>query len=133
HIARLRQEPADLLLLDEPTNDLDIPTLDVLEESLATFEGGLVLVTHDRLMLDRLATVVVALDGEGGAETFADYGQWEQARRARVSERAPAPPAAPRGGGGERRRPKRRGELGQRGGGGMGAAILEAEAVALAW
>ena len=53
HIARLMREPADLLILDEPTNDLDIPTLDVLEESLAAFEGGLVLVTHDRFMLDR--------------------------------------------------------------------------------
>src|SRR6266478_5735545 len=77
HIARLMREPADLLILDEPTNDLDIPTLDVLEESLAAFEGGLVLVTHDRFMLDRIATVIVALDGQGGAETFADYAQWE--------------------------------------------------------
>ncbi|HWP73985.1 MAG TPA: ABC-F family ATP-binding cassette domain-containing protein, partial [Methylomirabilota bacterium] len=85
HIARLMREPADLLILDEPTNDLDIPTLDVLEESLAAFEGGLVLVTHDRFMLDRIATVIVALDGQGGAETFADYAQWEGARR----ERAP--------------------------------------------
>ena len=60
------REPADLLILDEPTNDLDIPTLDVLEESLAAFEGGLVLVTHDRFMLDRIVTVIVALDGQGG-------------------------------------------------------------------
>jgi len=77
------------LLLDEPTNDLDIPTLDVLEESLASFEGGLVLVTHDRLMLDRLATVIVALDGEGGVETFADYGQWERAWRMRSTNSRP--------------------------------------------
>jgi ABC transport system ATP-binding/permease protein len=129
HIARLMQVPADLLLLDEPTNDLDIPTLEVLEESLASFEGGLVLVTHDRLMLDRLATVIVALNGEGGAETFADYGQWEQARRARSSERSPAAPVAPREGEEERRRPKRRGYLEQREWDGMETAILEAEAV----
>ena len=76
-IARLMREPADLLILDEPTNDLDIPTLEVLEDSLAEFAGGLVLVTHDRFMLERVSNVIVALDGEGGAETFADYAQWE--------------------------------------------------------
>src|SRR6267142_1487832 len=86
-IARLMREPADLLILDEPTNDLDIPTLEVLEESLGEFEGGLVLVTHDRFMLDRLSTVILALDGKGGAETFADYAQWEAAR----GSAAPAP------------------------------------------
>jgi ATP-binding cassette subfamily F protein uup len=74
-IARLMREPADLLILDDPTNDLDIPTLEVLEESLVEFAGGLVLVTHDRFMLERVATLIVALDGRGGAETFADYGQ----------------------------------------------------------
>jgi ATP-binding cassette subfamily F protein uup len=79
-IARLMLQPADVLLLDEPTNDLDIPTLEVLEESLTDFPGALVLVTHDRYMLDRVSTVVLGLDGEGGAEVFADYSQWEQAR-----------------------------------------------------
>jgi ATP-binding cassette subfamily F protein uup len=69
-----------VLLLDEPTNDLDIPTLEVLEESLTDFPGALVLVTHDRYMLDRVSTVVLGLNGEGGAEVFADYSQWEQAR-----------------------------------------------------
>src|SRR5262249_3882022 len=63
-IARLMREPADVLILDEPTNDLDIPTVEVLEESLASFEGGLVLVTHDRFMLERVSTVILALDGE---------------------------------------------------------------------
>jgi ATP-binding cassette subfamily F protein uup len=76
-IARLMLEPADVLLLDEPTNDLDIPTLEVLEESLLEFRGALVLVTHDRYLLDRVATVVLGLDGRGGAERFADYRQWE--------------------------------------------------------
>src|SRR5262250_3507733 len=73
-IARLMREPADLLILDEPTNDLDIPTLEVLEDSLAEFDGALVLVTHDRFMLERVSTVIVALDGRGGTATFADYG-----------------------------------------------------------
>src|SRR6185295_2363065 len=76
-IARLMLRPADLLVLDEPTNDLDIPTLDVLEESLLEFPGALVLVTHDRYLIDRVSTQILALDGRGGAEYFADYSQWE--------------------------------------------------------
>ena len=77
-IAKLMLEPADVLLLDEPTNDLDIATLEILEESLLEFTGALVLVTHDRYMLDRVSTIVLGLDGMGKAETFADYSQWEQ-------------------------------------------------------
>ncbi len=127
HIARLMREPADLLILDEPTNDLDIPTLDVLEESLITFEGGLVLVTHDRFMLDRVATGIVALDGRGGAETFADYAQWELAPRLQT----PHPALSPEGRGGEsaspRTRSKRLGYLEQRELDAMQAAIVEAE------
>lgn len=76
-IAKLMLQPADVLLLDEPTNDLDIPTLEVLEESLLEFRGALVLVTHDRYLLDRVSTTVVGLDGAGGAGRFADYLQWE--------------------------------------------------------
>ncbi len=76
-IAQLMLQPADVLLLDEPTNDLDIPTLEILEESLLEYRGALVLVTHDRYMLDRVSTVVMGLDGLGGAERFADYQQWE--------------------------------------------------------
>ena len=83
-LARLMLEPADLLLLDEPTNDLDIPTLEVLEESLLEFPGALVLVTHDRYLLDRVSTRILALDGRGGAVPYADYDQWEAARRADV-------------------------------------------------
>jgi ATP-binding cassette subfamily F protein uup len=79
-IARLMLQPADVLLLDEPTNDLDIPTLEVLEDSLIDFAGALVLVTHDRYLLDRVCTVVLGLDGRGGAQLFADYWQWEQAK-----------------------------------------------------
>jgi ABC transport system ATP-binding/permease protein len=79
-IARLMLQPADLLILDEPTNDLDIPTLEVLEDSLLEFPGALVLVTHDRWLLDRVSTILLALDGTGRADWFADYAQWEQAQ-----------------------------------------------------
>ncbi len=75
-IARLMRQPADILLLDEPTNDLDIPSLDVLEESLSEFPGALVLVTHDRFLLDRVCNMVLGFDGRGHAEYFADYEQW---------------------------------------------------------
>jgi ATP-binding cassette subfamily F protein uup len=123
-IARLMREPTDLLILDEPTNDLDIPTLEVLEDSLAEFEGGLVLVTHDRFMLERVSTLILALDGLGGAATFADYAQWEANRTAPA--RAPRtaterPPAR------ERPRPKRLGYREQREWEGMEQAILDAE------
>jgi ABC transport system ATP-binding/permease protein len=84
-IAKLMLEPADLLLLDEPTNDLDIATLEILEESLLEYTGALVLVTHDRYMLDRVSTLVLGLDGRGGAERFSDYSQWEQWQRERGS------------------------------------------------
>jgi ABC transport system ATP-binding/permease protein len=80
-IAQLMLQPADVLLLDEPTNDLDIPTLEILEESLLEYRGALVLVTHDRYMLDRVSTVVLGLDGLGAAERFADYQQWESWQR----------------------------------------------------
>jgi ATP-binding cassette subfamily F protein uup len=97
-IANLMLEPADLLLLDEPTNDLDIPTLEILEGSLLEFEGALVLVTHDRYLLDRVSTIVLGLDG-GRAEAFADYSQWaaETAARKPVKPKAAVqvPPTAP--------------------------------------
>ena len=80
-IARLMLQPADLLLLDEPTNDLDIATLEVLEDSLEEFPGALVLITHDRFLMDRLADRLLYLDGEGGVTFFADYAQWLDARR----------------------------------------------------
>ena len=96
-------EPADVLLLDEPTNDLDIPTLEILEESLLEFRGALVLVTHDRYLLDRVSTVVLGLDGQGGVGRFADYSQWdiwraerkqpkEKPSAAASAESAPVPP-----------------------------------------
>jgi ABC transport system ATP-binding/permease protein len=100
-IANLMLQPADLLILDEPTNDLDIPSLEVLEESLADFPGALVLVTHDRFMLDRVSTEILALDGKGSARPFASLDQWQAAkdeqeqREAAAAKAAPPKPAAP--------------------------------------
>ncbi len=87
-------DPADVLILDEPTNDLDIPTLEVLESNLADFPGALVLVTHDRFLLERLSTILLALDGQGGTEFFADLAQWQEAASA-AQPPAPEKPAAP--------------------------------------
>ena len=95
-IARLMLVTADVLFLDEPTNDLDIPTLEVLEESLLEFSGALVLVSHDRYLLDRVSTVVIGLDGgdrgrrEGQAGVFADYSQWEASRNTPKGDGHPA-------------------------------------------
>jgi len=100
HIARLMLQPADLLLLDEPTNDLDIPTLEVLEESLLDFPGALVLVSHDRYLLERVSTVLLGLDGTGAATPFADVDQWlthrEVAAAAPRKEKTDRRPKRPR-------------------------------------
>jgi ABC transport system ATP-binding/permease protein len=92
-IAQLMLQPADLLLLDEPTNDLDIPALEVLENSLAEFPGAIVLVSHDRDLMDRLCTEVVGLDGAGGAAIYASVSQWLAAleRSQKAAEKAEAP------------------------------------------
>ena len=79
-VARLMRTPADVLLLDEPTNDLDIPTLEQLERSLLDFEGAVVLVSHDRFLVDRVTTDLIALDGHGGWRELADLSQWEEMR-----------------------------------------------------
>ena len=77
-IASLMLQPADILLLDEPTNDLDIPTLEVLEDALLDFPGAILLITHDRFMLDRIATEYLALDGDGNAKEFAGFEMWQE-------------------------------------------------------
>ena len=129
-IARLMLASADVLLLDEPTNDLDIPTLEVLEDSLLEFSGAIVLVSHDRYLLDRVSTVVIGLDG-GGGETFADYSQWEASRSEQPSQkpaakepRQPPPEDGPK---------KKLAYLEQREWDGMEAKILEAEGELDTW
>ncbi len=93
-IARLMLHAADLLLLDEPTNDLDIPTLEVLEESLQDFPGALVLVTHDRYLLDRICTAVLGLDGQGGSMWYADRLQYEADLKEKgTNEKRPVKPS----------------------------------------
>jgi ATP-binding cassette subfamily F protein uup len=129
-IARLMLVTADVLVLDEPTNDLDIPTLEVLEDSLLDFSGAVVLVSHDRYLLDRVSTMVIGLDGgEGGV--FADYSQWEAWRNESPAEKAvgkgprlPAPAEGPK---------KKLAYLEQREWDGMEAKILEAEQELAAW
>jgi ATP-binding cassette subfamily F protein uup len=99
-IAQLMLKPADLLLLDEPTNDLDIPSLEALEETLAEFPGAVVLVTHDRDLMDRLCGEVIGLDGRGGSASYGSVGQWLTAYERETVEAArlaqpPARKAAP--------------------------------------
>ena len=94
-IARLMLQPADVLILDEPTNDLDIPTLEILEESLLEFPGALVLVTHDRYLLDRICNAVLGLDGRGNSALFADYLQWEAWRDQQIHGKSGVPAGAP--------------------------------------
>lgn len=86
-IARLMLQPADILLLDEPTNDLDIFTLEVLEESLSDFSGSIVLVTHDRYMLKRLCDTYLHLDGKGKLTSYADPFQWERELEAQAKNK----------------------------------------------
>ena len=88
-IANLMLQPADVLLLDEPTNDLDIPSLEVLEQALLEFPGAIVLVTHDRFMLQRIATEYIGLDGAGGAKGFMSYEQCNDFRTKAVTPAAP--------------------------------------------
>lgn len=96
-IAQLMLQAADLLLLDEPTNDLDIPALEVLEESLADFPGAAVIVSHDRDLLDRLCTEVVGLDGRGGAAVYGSVTQWLTAyEKSRVEVNKPQAASAPK-------------------------------------
>ena len=127
-IANLMLAPADVLLLDEPTNDLDIPSLEVLEHALLDFPGALVLVTHDRFMLDRIATEFIGLDGDGGAKTYQTVEQFTRdlgRRREKPSTAAVTTPVRK-----EARPPSKR-KLGyreQQEFDGMEDAILEAEA-----
>ena len=91
-LARLFTRPANLLVLDEPTNDLDLETLDLLEELVLEFPGTLLVVSHDREFLDNVTTTTLALEGDGRVvETVGGYADW-----ARVSRAARAATAAPK-------------------------------------
>jgi ATP-binding cassette subfamily F protein uup len=100
-LARLFARPANVLALDEPTNDLDIETLDLLEELLSRYDGTLFLVSHDRAFLDNVATQIIAAEGDGRWEEYAGgYEEWQRVREAREVVRdlrrvAPAVRAAP--------------------------------------
>ena len=88
-IAKLMLEPADILFLDEPTNDLDIPTLEVMEESLNEFAGALVLISHDRCLMDSVCTQILGLGEENEQQIFADYAQWEALRGKNTKKKEP--------------------------------------------
>ncbi len=80
-IAHLLLEPADVLLLDEPTNDLDIQTLETLEKSLLDFSGAIVLITHDRFLIDRVCNSIISLENKDQITVFSDYAQYEASRK----------------------------------------------------
>jgi ATP-binding cassette subfamily F protein uup len=140
-LAKLFLEGANVLVLDEPTNDLDLVTLNVLERLLLGFDGSVLLVTHDRWFLDKVATAILAVEGDGHAVRYpGNYEMYrtlkDQAEAARAAEAAiPAAPApragrAPDARAGEPSRARRPGKLSfkeQRELEGMEAAILGAE------
>ena len=98
-LARLMAKESNLLVLDEPTNDLDVETLDLLEELVADYEGTVLLVSHDRDFIDRVATTTVAMEGDGRAVVYA--GGWTDYRAQRgEAAGGPAPAARPRARGG---------------------------------
>jgi len=89
-LARLFAKPANCLVLDEPTNDLDIDTLELLEELLTDYSGTVFLVSHDRTFLDNVVTQVIVSEGQGTWREFVGgYSDWERVKK------TPAPPAAP--------------------------------------
>jgi ATP-binding cassette subfamily F protein uup len=142
-LARLFLEGANVLVLDEPTNDLDLVTLNVLERLLLDFDGSVLLVTHDRYFLDKVATSILAFEGDGRAVKYpGNYAMYrrlkDQAERATPAAAGPARPGRGAGGhsaGGAKSaepsgapRPRRLGFKAQRELEGMEAAILAAEA-----
>ena len=92
HLAKMLKEGANLLLLDEPTNDLDIDTLRALEEALLDYAGCAVIISHDRWFLDRVATHILAFEGDSHVEWFeGNYADYEADRRRRLGAEADQP------------------------------------------
>ena len=92
HLAKLLRGGAKLLLLDEPTNDLDVDTLRSLEEGITSFAGSVVVITHDRWFLDRLATHIIAFEGDGYVHVCeGNFEVYERSRRERLGIAADEP------------------------------------------
>jgi ATPase subunit of ABC transporter with duplicated ATPase domains len=92
HLAKLLRRGGNLLLLDEPTNDLDVDTLRALEEALLSFAGCAVIISHDRWFLDRVATHVLAFEGDSQVAWFeGNFEAYEENRRARLGTEADRP------------------------------------------
>ena len=92
HLAKLLKQGANVLLLDEPTNDLDVETLRALEEALLAFPGCAVVISHDRWFLDRVATHILAFEGDAEVEWFeGSYTEFEEYRRKKLGDEALQP------------------------------------------
>src|SRR5947208_9432399 len=92
HLAKLLRSGGNLLLLDEPTNDLDVDTLRALEEALVSFAGCAVVISHDRWFLNRVATHVLAFEGDSEVVWFEGaYDEYEENRRKRLGAEADQP------------------------------------------
>ena len=90
HLAKLLSKGANVLLLDEPTNDLDVETLRALEEAMTTFAGTALIISHDRWFLDRVATHIIAFEGDSNVEWFeGNYSDYEADRKKRMGDAAP--------------------------------------------
>jgi ATPase subunit of ABC transporter with duplicated ATPase domains len=92
HLARILKEGANVILLDEPTNDLDINTLRALEDALENFGGCAIVISHDRWFLDRIATHILAFEGDSQVVYFdGNYSQYEEDRKRRLGADADQP------------------------------------------
>ena len=92
HLAKMLKSGANVILLDEPTNDLDVNTMRALEEALENFAGCAIIISHDRWFLDRIATHILAFEGESKALFFdGNYSEYEADRRARLGAEADQP------------------------------------------